>query len=105
MVGIGTAACSRNCRITSLWWTIAGDELREEGHEQRVVDEVQPVDLAPVRVHEERDLLKREKRDADRQHDLAQHEVEACDRIEVVHEEVGILEVAQRREVERDAED
>jgi hypothetical protein len=83
-------------------WT--SDELREEGHEQRVVDEVQPIHLAPVGIHEERDLLKREKRDADRQHDLAQHEVEAGDRVEVVHEEVGILEVPQRREVEHDAE-
>ena len=83
----------------------AGDELGEEGHEQRVVDEVQPIDLAPVRVHEEGDLLEREERDANRQHDLAEEEVEAGERVEVVHEEVGILEVAQRREVEHDAEE
>ena len=83
----------------------AGDELGEEGHEQRVVDEVQPIDRAPVRVHEEGDLLEREERDANRQHDLAEEEVEAGERVEVVHEEVGILEVAQRREVEHDAEE
>src|SRR4030095_10311870 len=69
------------------------DELWEEGHEQRVVDEIESVDLAPVRVHEERDLLERKKRDANRQNDFTEDDVEAGDRIEVVHEEVGILEV------------
>jgi hypothetical protein len=82
-----------------------GDELGEEGHKQRVVDEVEPVDPAPIRVNEEGNLLEREERDADRQHDLAQGEVEPPDRIEIVDEEVGILEVAQRREIEHDAAD
>ncbi len=82
----------------------ASDELREEGYEQHVVDEVQQLDPVPVRVDEERDLLKGEKRDADRQHHRAEDEVEAGDRVEVVHEEVGVLEVAQRGEVEHDAE-
>ena len=80
------------------------DQVREVGDEERVVHEVVLAHLALGRVDQIGDLGKRVERDAERQDDLADRPVGAEGVVEIVDEEVGVLEIAQQQQIERDAE-
>ena len=82
----------------------AGDQMREEGHEQRVADDV-ALDLgAAHHVDQIGDLLEGEEGDAERQHDVDERQRRAGQRSQAVEDEIGVFEIAQHREIERDAE-
>ena len=88
----------------------AGDEVREHRDEGGVVHVVlRRPHRAAVDVDGIRHRVERVERDADRQHD-AQHgqrgraAEEAGDAVQLVHEEPGVLEVAQERQVHTDGD-
>ena len=83
----------------------AGDELREEGDEERVVGEAVFARLALVRVDQIGDLLEGEEGDGQRQDDGVEVEVGSGEGVEAADGEVGVFEVAEQGEVEEDAED
>ena len=82
-----------------------GDELREEGHEQAVVQEPVFRRLALGGIDQIRHLLEGEERDAERQDDGADAEVQTGQRADILHDEDGIFEVSQQRQIAGDAED
>lgn len=82
-----------------------GDELREEGDEERVVGEAVFARLALVRVDQVGDLLEGEEGDRQRQDDGVEVKVGAGEGVEAADGEVGVFEVAEQAEVEDDAGD
>ena len=82
----------------------AREQVREEGHEQRVVDEHRLLRLAAMDVDQVRDLREREEADAERQREVQEVRHVARDARGVREEEVGVLEHAQQCEVRSDAE-
>ena len=82
----------------------ARDQMREERDEQRIADDV-ALDLgAAHHIDQIGDLLEGEEGDAERQDDIDGRQRRAGQRIEAVKDEVGVFEIAQQREIERDAE-
>lgn len=81
-----------------------GDQVREIGHEQAVVDRIEFLRLAARRVDQEGDLREGEERDAQRENDRRKVVAAAGDRIDRVDEEVGVLVVAQQNQIARDTE-
>ena len=81
-----------------------GDELREERHEQRVIENIVARHRAAVAVDDVGELLEGEKRDAQRQRDAVEREGEAERAVQVFAEEVVILEVEEHAEVGRQAQ-
>ena len=76
-----------------------GDQLREERHEQSVVDKTDVVGLTAVGVDQVGDLLKGEEGDRKGQDYGAEMVVGSGDEVQVVDEEVGILVVTQEAKV------
>ena len=81
----------------------AGDELREEGHEQRIAQQRALPDAASMDIGEIGDLLEREERDADGKGDAGKFQPGAGGGIDLVHQEIGIFEPAQQAQIEGDA--
>ena len=81
----------------------ACDQVREIRDEKAIVHWVEFADLTLVGVCQKSDLGEAVKRDANRQHHMGHVPVAAHYRIQVVQEEVGVLEVRQHQEVQRDA--
>lgn len=77
------------------------DQMREIGHEQRVVRQRIGRDLPAVSVHQERNLGERVEGDADRQQDM-DREMRAGQRIDVLGDEAGIFEDAEHEEIADD---
>ncbi len=83
-----------------------GDDVREIGYEERVIRKrMSRRPAAGVNVGEESNLRERVKGNPDRQNYLgmSQSEAEGC--IKICDEEAGVFEVAERCQIERDAED
>ncbi len=80
-----------------------GDQLREEGHEQAVVQEPVFRRFALGGIDQIGDLLEGEERDAERQDDGADAEVQAGQRADILHDEDGIFEIGQHRQIAGDA--
>ncbi len=83
----------------------AGNQLREEGHEEGVMQEAVFVGLATIGVDQVGDLLEGEEGDRQRQDDGLQYQVVAEQGVEVVNEEVGVLVVAQQAKIGGNAGD
>jgi len=81
----------------------SGDELGKEGDEQAVVEKAGLSRLAPEGVHLVGDLLKGEEGDGQGQGDGPDLQVETRQLGGGVHEEVGVLEVAEEAEVQGDS--
>ena len=82
----------------------AGDQLREEGDEQRVVENMIARHRAAVAVDHIGELLEGEERNAQRQREVIQRKMRAEGAVEVVHKEVVVLEIEQHAEVEAKAQ-
>lgn len=82
-----------------------GDELGEEGREQREVQELHLLGFAAGAVDQIGDLLEGEERDRQRQHDPRQRTVGVEETEDVVGHEVRVLEPAQQGQVRDQAED
>ena len=81
----------------------ACDQMREIGHEQRVMRQRIARDVAPVGIDQERDLREGVEGDADRQQDV-DGDTGREQGIEVGGEEAGIFEDAEHEQVAGDAE-
>ena len=77
----------------------AGNQVREVGDEQAVMDEVELAGFAARCVHQEGNLCEGEEGDAQRQDDLAQAPGTAQRRIDGVNKEIGVFVVAQQGQV------
>src|SRR6267142_3595092 len=82
-----------------------GDELREKQHEQPVVAQRERGDAPGVNVDQKRDLLKRDERDSQRKNYLSQGQIRAEHIVDRTPEEVAVLEVSEKRDIENDAHD
>lgn len=83
----------------------AGDQLREEQNEKRVIEKVEIADFALIGISEQCDFLKREKGDAKREHNLRDKKVEPEKRVQIINEEVDVFEIAENTEISHDGED
>jgi len=81
-----------------------GDQLREEGGEERKIEQADRLGLAPCRVDQIGQLLEGEERDRQRQGYMGQPQFPAEGPVEVVDDEVGVLEPTQHRQVDQDPE-
>jgi len=81
-----------------------GNELREEGDEETVVKEAVLLGLVVIAVHEEGDLLKGEERYRQGKDNGSRLETGAEESVQVLHEEAGVLEVAEGSQVDRHAQ-
>ena len=79
-------------------------QLRKEAHEQAVVPQLSDPLLSLVHRHQERQLLKREEADPQRQQDVLQREAASEHGVDVLHEEVVVFVVPDQPDVEQDAE-
>ena len=79
----------------------AGDQVGKERDEQRVAHDVALGARAAHHVDEIGDLLECEERDRNRQHDRPKREMRSGKRIQNVNDEHGILEIAEKNEIER----
>jgi hypothetical protein len=78
-------------------------QLREEGNKQQVLEYFYVLDLPTVDVDEERDLLKRIERNAERQDHLHDKiESECVD--QVIDKKVDVLEVADHQQIAHHAD-
>ncbi len=82
-----------------------GEEVREEGDEDDVAQEIIGRCVAACHVDQERYLREREERDADRQHDRAARRRHASEAGERADEEVEIFEIEEDEEIAGDADD
>lgn len=81
----------------------ARDELGKEGDEEGVMDEGVLLGQPLAAVDEIGDLLEGEKRDAQGEEYVSRHPLQATETGQVLHEEVGVFEVADQGEVDGDA--
>ena len=77
------------------------DQLRKEGHKQRICDERTVLHLSLVRVHNKGNLLEGEKADPQRQQNPPQRRRRAKHRIDGRQEKIEILEIEQHAQVGR----
>ncbi|MCY1546914.1 hypothetical protein D9M68_829390 [compost metagenome] len=82
-----------------------GDQLREEGDEQGVPQEIVFPRLAAVTVYQIGNLLEGEEADGQWQHHLGPVQNPASQPVDVVGEEVGVFVVAQQTQVANDPGD
>src|SRR5439155_8190601 len=82
----------------------AGQQLREEHHEEAVFEQIVLLDLAAAGVDQIGDLLKREERDPERQQDVLQDKIGLEQRVGGFDEEVGVFEIAEHRQIDDDTE-
>ena len=81
-----------------------GDQMREPGDEQGVVDRIVFPGLAAPGVHQERDLGEGVEGDADRQQDAQRRQIDAGQPTQGLQQEVGIFEEGQQAEIADDAD-
>ena len=82
-----------------------GDQLREKGHKQGVVQQRIVGHFALIAIDHIRNLLEREKADAQRQHEVEQRPVRAKKAVYVRSEKIVILIVEQHANVDEDAQE
>ena len=76
-----------------------GDQVRKVRDEQRIRDETWLRRLALVGVDEKGDLGEGEKGDAERQDDAGERNVDAAELPQRIDEKIGVLEIAESREI------
>ncbi|MCK7472601.1 MAG: hypothetical protein MZV49_01525 [Rhodopseudomonas palustris] len=82
----------------------ASNQMREERDHQKIVFETIAIGLALRRVDQISDLLKREERDRERQHQFEDRDVGAEQRVQIGRRERRVFEIADQRQIERDAD-
>jgi hypothetical protein len=82
----------------------AGDQLREKGNEQAIIDEVIAARFATVGINEIRDLLKDEEGNSQRQDHVGRRPTRTCGRVYRVHEKIRILVITKDAEIARQAQ-
>ena len=80
-----------------------GDQVREEGNEQKEVPEVIFTHHAPARVDQVRNLGESKKRNAQWENDLADRPTSAEEHVKVADEEIGIFIISQQEQIGRHA--
>ena len=79
-----------------------GNQVREEGDEQRVADEVLALCLALLQVDQVADLRKRKERDPQRKDDIPEVVPGDAMRVQEVEKRKEVFEVGERRQIEDD---
>ena len=78
-----------------------GNQVRKISHKEQVVDKVIFLRIAPIRIHQERDLRKREKGNAQRQDDAPQRPVGSRQMIKRIQEKLRIFVITQQTKIGR----
>src|SRR5882762_11484808 len=81
-----------------------GNELRKEQHEQAIVLQRERLDAPRMNVDQKRDFLECDERYAQRQNDMSQDQVGAECIVYRGSEEIGVLEIAEKCDIERKAQ-
>src|SRR6516165_2490369 len=77
------------------------NQMREEAHEQGVTDDVALDFRTAHYVHQIRDLLEREERNSERQHNIGECQRYSAHRADGTENESGIFEIAEHHEIKR----